>query len=120
MKTAAKKVVDTFVDISYVDKENKHTHNLDHVYEYACEVMQLGLLFEFKDAIREGDGHRIIRCWRYFLLIFKHTNRTNYSIEAFHLLAHSAFIPFFSKNGYTAYVEQNSQHSWTTREKYTM
>ena len=32
----------------------------------------------------------------------------------------SAFIPFFSKNGYAAYVEQNSQHSWMTREKYTM
>ena len=30
---------------------------------------------EFVDAVREGDGKRILRCWRYFLLLFKATGR---------------------------------------------
>ena len=30
---------------------------------------------EFVDAIREGDGSRILRCWRYLLLLFKATQK---------------------------------------------
>ncbi len=47
---------------------------------------------EFNDAIREGDGTHIIRCWCYFLLLFKVANRTNYSIKAFTLLAQYCFL----------------------------
>ena len=42
---------------------------------------------EFDDAIREGDGDRVIRCWKFLLLFFKASNRTNYSLEALNLLA---------------------------------
>lgn len=53
----------------------------------------MGLLYmEFTDAIREGDGDRILRCWRYFLLVFKATGRTHYSVEAFNLLAQYDFL----------------------------
>ena len=44
------------------------------------------------DSIREGDGNRILRCWKYMLLIFKASNKTKYSVEAFNLLAHYYFI----------------------------
>ena len=65
----------------------------DLVLEYASETLTLGLfLMEFVDAIREGDGDRIIRCWRFFMLLFKASNRTNYSIEAFTLLCQFHFI----------------------------
>ena len=65
----------------------------DLVLEYASETLTLGLfLMEFIDAIREGDGHRIIQCWRFFLLLFKASNRKNYSIEAFTLLCQFHFI----------------------------
>ena len=47
---------------------------------------------EFLDGICEGDGQRIIRCWRYFLLLFKAANCVNYSIEAFSLLVHYQFL----------------------------
>ena len=50
---------------------------------------------EFSNAVREGDGFRILRCWRYLMLIFKATNRTNYSGEAFTLLVQYHFL--FSK-----------------------
>ena len=65
----------------------------DHVQEYARETLSLGLIFlECQDATREGDGERIIRCWRYLLLIFKESGRTNYSTEAFTLLSQFQFL----------------------------
>ena len=38
---------------------------------------------KFKDAIREGDGGRVLRVWK----LFKASNKANYGIEAFNLLA---------------------------------
>lgn len=50
----------------------------------ACETLSLSLLLnEFKDAIREGDGNRVIVVWKYVLLIFKATGHKNYAIELF-------------------------------------
>ena len=47
----------------------------DTVYTYACEVLSLGVLYaEFRNAIQEGDGLCVLRCWRYFLFIFRTTN----------------------------------------------
>ena len=38
------------------------------VYNYTREVISLGLLyFNFKDAVREGDGERVLLMWKYFL-----------------------------------------------------
>ena len=65
LQLAIKDIVDQFVDIDYPSSASKDD---DHVRAYAKEVISLGLLYkEFVDAIREGDGERIIRCWRYFL-----------------------------------------------------
>lgn len=94
-------LVDKYVDLSMEKAENtsdssaREVSGHDGVVEYASEVLTLGLLLmEFNDAIREGDGNRICRCWQYFLLIFKATGRKNYSIEALTLLAQLNF--FFS------------------------
>ena len=66
---------------------------VDHILEYGQDALTLGLLYmEFIDAVREGDGERILRCWRYFLLLFKATGRKNYSIEAFTLLFQYHFL----------------------------
>ena len=68
----------------------------DTVYTYACEVLSLGLLYaEFRNGIREGDGLRVLRCWCYFLFIFRTSNWTNYSIEVFHFLAQHQFYSHF-------------------------
>ena len=56
-----------------------HNKVNDGVHAYSCEILGLGL--EFKDAVREGDGERVMRVWKYFL------KATNYSIEALTLLA---------------------------------
>ena len=60
----------------------------DSVYSYACEVLSLGLFYlEFRDAIKHGDGDRDMIVWKYLLLLFKASKRTNYAIEALTLLA---------------------------------
>ena len=87
-------VVEQNIDLSttFSDSQSselaKQSHAADSVYAYSCEVLSLGLLFlEFKDSIRQGDGDRDLIVWKYFLLLFKASKRTNYSIEAFTLLS---------------------------------
>ena len=85
LRLAITEIVDQFVDVSYPTPSTEKDD--DHVRAYAKEVLSLGLLYmEFVDGIREGDGNRILRCWRYFLPLFKCSGRTNYSIEAFNML----------------------------------
>ena len=49
---------------------------------------------EFQDAIREGDGERVLNCCRYVMILFKATGHRNYAIEAFMNLAQNqCFIP---------------------------
>ena len=60
----------------------------DGVLEYACAVLNDGLfLLEFRDAIHEGDGERIARCWKAMLLYFSFGKRSKYALEAVHLQA---------------------------------
>ena len=59
----------------------------DGIELYARSVLSLGLFYwEYSDSIREGDGERLLRCWRYMLPIFTNAGRRNYAIEAFRLL----------------------------------
>lgn len=72
---------------------NEKDETEDKVHCYATELLSYGMLYnEFADAIREGDGNRTIRCWRYFLLFFKAHKRKNYSTEALHLLSQLHFF----------------------------
>lgn len=92
---ASDEIVSKFVDLTYCEGKRKIPDPKVHdgVHAYACEVLILGLLVkEFNDAINEGDGDRIVRCWRYFLLLFKANGRKNYSVEAFNLLAQHDFL----------------------------
>ena len=46
----------------------------------------MDLRAEFVDAVREGDGNRVIPCWRFLLPLFKSASRVHYSKEALNLL----------------------------------
>ena len=60
----------------------------DGVFNYASAVLNDGLLMlEFKDAVREGDGPRILRCWKVLLMYFQYAKHKNYQLKTFHLLA---------------------------------
>ena len=92
---AIEKVLDKFVDFGYgtLSSKSEEKLDLDGIQSYASDILSLGLLYmEFCDGIHEGDGVRIIRCWRFFLLIFKASDRRNYAIEAFILLAQEKFL----------------------------
>ena len=39
----------------------------------------------FHDSTREGDGDRLIRVWKFLLLVFKASRRKNYGTEALNL-----------------------------------
>lgn len=65
----------------------------DHVHAYAKELLSLGLLYmEFCDGIREGDGLRILRCWRYMMMLFKAKDKRKYAIQASTLLFQFHFL----------------------------
>lgn len=60
----------------------------DGVFDYGSAVLNDGmLLFEFEDAIREGDGERILRCWKALLIYFHAAGHSNYTKEAIMLQA---------------------------------
>ena len=60
---------------------------------YAIELLTLGLLYvEYTDAIKEGDGQRVHRCWKFMFPLFKISGRKNYTIEAFTMLFSHAFL----------------------------
>ena len=54
--------------------------------------MEFGTFYlEFSDAIREGDGERVLRCWRYLLPICKSADRRNYAFEVINMLRQYEF-----------------------------
>ena len=60
----------------------------DRVVNYARTLVGLGLTARnFEDASHEGDGARLLRCWKVFMLHFKADGRTKYALEAFNLIA---------------------------------
>ena len=84
----ASEVVQQHVDLLIQFADGKKHKEPDTVYAFASELLSLGLLyFEFKDAVKEGDGDRLFRVWKYLLLLFKASNKKNYAVEAFTLLA---------------------------------
>ena len=76
------------------DPSDQTSESKDDVFDYHCGFTNMALLFRnFRDAIREGDGDRIIKCIEIFLLHFKQdgSGSTKYALEAlyhmFQLLA---------------------------------
>ena len=83
----SKAIVEKFVKIILPSPSSPSAStNNDKVFLYATEVITLGLIWEsFHDATREGDGERLVRIWKFLMLIFKAARRKNYSIEALNL-----------------------------------
>ena len=73
--------------------EEEDVSNSDRTNEYAQGLLSFYWLYcEYEDAIQEGDGNRVLRCWKYFLEIFYVCRRTNYTFEAFRLLMQYYYI----------------------------
>lgn len=83
-------LVDHFTTVEF---NKSYKYPADKVHAYAKQVLSLGCIYlEYSDAIREGDGERVLRCLRYLLPIFISAGRKNYAIEFFHTIAYHKFL----------------------------
>ena len=86
----SKDIVDKYIDMTFHKTPKDST---DKVSLYARRLLSLGCFYlEYSDAIREGDGDRVLRCWRYLLPMFVSSGRKNYAIESLNLLLQHDFI----------------------------
>ena len=86
LKDVAKKVVHKFTMVSdaFLGKLIVDTH--DGVYSYArvlCHFASIVYLFIY--AWKEGDGERVIRCWKLCMLHYRTEGKTKYALEALRL-----------------------------------
>ena len=60
---------------------------------YSVQLLHMCCLYmEFADAIREGDGGRVLRCWKYMLPIFLASGNKNYACEAANFLLQHTYL----------------------------
>ena len=82
LNDTAKTIVNEFVKIEQVQSTCD-----DQIYLYSCDVITLGLIWKsYHDASREGDGERVLLIWKFLMIIFRLSNRRNYTKEAILLL----------------------------------
>ena len=78
------KIITSFVSFEF---QKVPVQTSDNVFNYATSLLSIGCFYlSFCDAIKEGDGERVLLCWRYLLPIFKGTGRKNYSLEVLNML----------------------------------
>ena len=78
-------IVDSCVDIKFSGPGTGH--HSDGVFNYTVQMFSLAFLHAEYHAVREGDGLRVMRVWKFLLPIFKMAGRKNYSLEALNLLS---------------------------------
>ena len=86
----ASAVVDKFVFPHGVLPSDSHPtdHQADYKHNYICALLREGLLDMARlDAVKEGDGERIMRHWRYDFVYFSINRHHNYRLLSFRLIA---------------------------------
>ena len=87
-----KKVVSDFVKVTVpcndTNTPSPENEMQDAVHMYAVNFFTMGLFwYAYRDAIREGDGDRIVRYWKFLTPIFRQEHHYNYANEGFNFLA---------------------------------
>ena len=86
LERVAKNVSSKFTVISEAILGEAVVNSTDGIHNYArvlCHFASLATLF--CDAWNEGDGARIVTCWKIFMLHFHANRRTKYALEALRL-----------------------------------
>ena len=79
-------VYDQYINFKF-SQQSKTQSKDDNVFNYSVQLLRLGCFYlEFRDAIKEGDGVRVLRCWKYMIPIFSASGNTNYACEATNLV----------------------------------
>ena len=98
IKGIAEEVVErmTLVDSAFVsggDNSEDDTVTDDTVYNYARVLCHYGsLVMEFRDAWAEGNGDRMLRCWKLFMPHFKTSGSSKYALEALRLQFQTSIV----------------------------
>ena len=73
----------SFILHSSVDEDKR-----DEMLAYQKALLDYGMLIlNFWDTIKEGDGERLLRCWKFFLMYLKQGgSATKYSLEGLYLM----------------------------------
>ena len=88
----AKEVVKKFVNVQ-LSSQIPVANSNDMSYNYATNLLTLGLVWHgYHDAIKEGDGNRILLYWKFLIPIFHQERHYNYAKEGFHLLVQSSIL----------------------------
>lgn len=67
---------------------------VDHVLAYQKASLTFGLLLRnINDSIREGDGERLLECYRFAILYFKGFGHTKYAFTLLKMFFHIKFRP---------------------------
>jgi len=96
--TCAKSIVERFVNIKLPPSTDEPSDDVldedsDEAYNYATDLLTFCLIWHgFHDSVKEGDGNRIMKYWKFLLPIFQQTGHYNYAKEAFILLAQENFL----------------------------
>lgn len=96
--TLAKKIIQHYVKINLASSSQSTSSAAssvtnDKVFNYACDLLGMCLLWHgFHDAIKEGDGDRIFRYWKFFTVIFQQEGHFNYAKEGLTLTIHSQVL----------------------------
>lgn len=70
------------------DRSPPNPNDGDGVFNYSHNILKTGLLLrDFQDAVKEGDGNRLERLWKFLMLLFKVTGKTKYALAAIRLHA---------------------------------
>ena len=83
LQRVASRVVDSCTIVSEAILGKEVEESGDGVYNYARVLCHYAALVS--DAWSEGDGERVIRCWKIFMLHFHADRRTKYALEALRL-----------------------------------
>ncbi|XP_077864340.1 LOW QUALITY PROTEIN: uncharacterized protein LOC144349697 [Saccoglossus kowalevskii] len=79
--------------IGELPRQSPEYENQDGIFNYACVSISMGLLVRnFQDAIKEGDGERVIRLYKFLMLHYKADGRHKYALESLYLLVQIAAI----------------------------
>ena len=70
LKKLCNQVYDKFISLSYnnINSSLRESTEGDRVREYTVQLLCLGCFYqEYSDVIREGDGGRVLHCWKYMI-----------------------------------------------------
>ncbi len=88
----------------------------DGIWNYHMSRFQIGLYFlNLEDAIKHGDGYRLLRCFK-FALLFEYKHRhTKYAYLLLHFLSNSMlFYPRTRVSVYSTTVLSIMSEEWGT------